>query len=96
MRALSNAVEARDAYTGKHAERVTAYGMELTLAPDPADRFSSAGDMSKALERALSELGEEPDLGGWVLDHLSPATRARRAEIARGPQAGSIASFAAA
>jgi ribonuclease P protein subunit RPR2 len=29
VRALSNAVEARDAYTGKHAERVTAYGMEL-------------------------------------------------------------------
>jgi putative nucleotidyltransferase with HDIG domain len=29
VRALSNAVEARDAYTGKHAERVTAYGMEI-------------------------------------------------------------------
>jgi ribonuclease P protein subunit RPR2 len=29
VRALSNAVEARDAYTGKHAERVTAYGIEL-------------------------------------------------------------------
>jgi ribonuclease P protein subunit RPR2 len=27
--ALSNAVEARDAYTGKHAERVAAYGMEI-------------------------------------------------------------------
>jgi HD-GYP domain-containing protein (c-di-GMP phosphodiesterase class II) len=32
VRALSNAVEARDAYTGKHAERVTAYGMELARA----------------------------------------------------------------
>jgi ribonuclease P protein subunit RPR2 len=29
VRALSNAVEARDAYTSKHAERVAAYGMEL-------------------------------------------------------------------
>jgi ribonuclease P protein subunit RPR2 len=29
VRALSNAVEARDSYTGKHAERVAAYGMEL-------------------------------------------------------------------
>jgi HD-GYP domain-containing protein (c-di-GMP phosphodiesterase class II) len=29
VRALSNAVEARDAYTGKHAERVAAYGMEI-------------------------------------------------------------------
>jgi ribonuclease P protein subunit RPR2 len=27
--ALSNAVEARDAYTGQHAERVTAYGLEI-------------------------------------------------------------------
>jgi ribonuclease P protein subunit RPR2 len=27
VRALSNAVEARDAYTGKHAERVAAYGI---------------------------------------------------------------------
>jgi HD-GYP domain-containing protein (c-di-GMP phosphodiesterase class II) len=32
VRALSNAVEARDAYTGKHAERVAAYGMELAAA----------------------------------------------------------------
>ena len=29
VQALSNAVEARDAYTGKHAERVAAYGIEL-------------------------------------------------------------------
>jgi HD-GYP domain-containing protein (c-di-GMP phosphodiesterase class II) len=29
VRALSNAVEARDSYTGKHAERVTAYGIAL-------------------------------------------------------------------
>ena len=32
MQALSNAVEARDAYTGKHAERVTAYGIALAQA----------------------------------------------------------------
>jgi ribonuclease P protein subunit RPR2 len=32
VRALSNAVEARDAYTGKHAGRVTAYGLELVRA----------------------------------------------------------------
>jgi ribonuclease P protein subunit RPR2 len=43
--ALSNAVEARDAYTGKHAERVAAYGMEIArrldgaLADDPATEF---------------------------------------------------------
>jgi ribonuclease P protein subunit RPR2 len=32
VRALSNSVEARDAYTGKHAERVTAYGLEIARA----------------------------------------------------------------
>ncbi len=32
VRALSNAVEARDAYTGKHAERVAAYGLEIAYA----------------------------------------------------------------
>ncbi len=32
VRALSNAVEARDPYTGKHAERVAAYGMEIARA----------------------------------------------------------------
>jgi putative nucleotidyltransferase with HDIG domain len=42
VRALSNAVEARDAYTGKHAERVAAYGVEIARAvglprPDAAE-----------------------------------------------------------
>ena len=32
VRALANAVEARDAYTGKHAERVAAYGLEIAHA----------------------------------------------------------------
>jgi putative nucleotidyltransferase with HDIG domain len=38
VRALSNAVEARDAYTGKHAERVAAYGIAIARAlglPEP-------------------------------------------------------------
>jgi ribonuclease P protein subunit RPR2 len=34
VRALCNAVEARDAYTGKHAERVAAYGMEIAKVLD--------------------------------------------------------------
>ncbi len=44
VRALSNAVEARDAYTGKHAERVTAYGMEI------ARRLGSALSDSPEIE----------------------------------------------
>jgi ribonuclease P protein subunit RPR2 len=32
VRALTNAVEARDAYTGKHAERVAAYALEIGAA----------------------------------------------------------------
>jgi HD-GYP domain-containing protein (c-di-GMP phosphodiesterase class II) len=32
VRALSNAVEARDAYTGHHAERVAAYGLAIAAA----------------------------------------------------------------
>jgi ribonuclease P protein subunit RPR2 len=45
VRALTNAVERRDAYTAKHAERVAAYGLELTrridpeLAADPQTEF---------------------------------------------------------
>ena len=35
VRALTNAVEARDAYTGKHAERVAAFGLELARHVDP-------------------------------------------------------------
>jgi ribonuclease P protein subunit RPR2 len=32
VRSLANAVEARDAYTGRHAERVAAYGLEVARA----------------------------------------------------------------
>jgi putative nucleotidyltransferase with HDIG domain len=45
VRALANAVEARDAYTRKHAERVAAYGLEIAramgsqLADDPQSEF---------------------------------------------------------
>src|SRR3978361_1236219 len=44
VRALCNAVEARDAYTGKHAERVAAYGMEIGRALDAPFRDDTEGD----------------------------------------------------
>ncbi len=45
VRALSNAVEARDHYTGKHAERVAAYAMEIARVlglPIDAPKFEFA------------------------------------------------------
>jgi ribonuclease P protein subunit RPR2 len=44
VRALSNAVEARDAYTGKHAERVAAYGLVI------ARKFSPELEITPELE----------------------------------------------
>ncbi len=56
VRALSNAVEARDAYTGKHAERVTAYGMEIARALE-LDRSESPGIEFGFLLHDIGKLG---------------------------------------
>ena len=48
VRALSNAVEARDAYTGKHAERVAAYGLEI------ARRFARPSSTSRPSSSSAS------------------------------------------
>src|SRR5438270_62809 len=71
VRALSNAVEARDAYTGHHAERVAAYGLALAEAagtalteqpeiefgflPHVVDAFDAIPDAE--LERLRAEIG---------------------------------------
>ena len=63
VRALSNAVEARDAYTGKHAERVTAYGMEIAralgypLADMPEIEFHPIDSGHFALEDHCAKIG---------------------------------------
>src|SRR5438067_4840167 len=54
VRALTNAVEARDAYTGKHAERVAAYGLELAKLIDPA----LAGDPETEFGFLLHDVGK--------------------------------------
>jgi HD-GYP domain-containing protein (c-di-GMP phosphodiesterase class II) len=84
VRALSNAVEARDAYTGKHAERVAAYGLEIaramgsSLAEDPQTEFGFL----------LHDVGKVaiPDA---ILYKPEPLTDAERALMSRHPVIGS-------
>jgi putative nucleotidyltransferase with HDIG domain len=74
VRALCNAVEARDAYTGKHAERVAAYGMEIArklgapFADDPEVEFGFL----------LHDVGKVavPDAILWKPEPLTPDERA--------------------
>jgi len=54
VRALTNAVEARDAYTGKHAERVTAYALEIARALDS----SLAADQGVEFGFLLHDVGK--------------------------------------
>jgi len=74
VRALCNAVEARDAYTGKHAERVTAYGMEIARALDAP----FAGDPDVEFGFLLHDVGKVavPDAILWKPEPLTAAERA--------------------
>ena len=76
VRALTNAVEARDAYTGKHAERVAAYSLELAriVAPELVD------DPLSEFGFLLHDVGKVaiPDS---VLHKPNPLTREERALI---------------
>jgi HD-GYP domain-containing protein (c-di-GMP phosphodiesterase class II) len=84
VRALANAVEARDAYTGKHAERVAAYGMAIARAAGmpvgehPEIEFGFL----------LHDIGKVavPDAILYKADALSPEERAL---VARHPEIGS-------
>jgi putative nucleotidyltransferase with HDIG domain len=83
VRALSNAVEARDAYTGKHAERVAAYGLEL------ARKFPSDLVLTPELEFGflLHDVGKVaiPDA---ILYKPSSLDDAERALMSRHPVIG--------
>ena len=83
VRALSNAVEARDAYTGKHAERVAAYGIEIARAtgiPRPDAPELEFGFL-------LHDIGKVavPDS---ILYKPGPLTSEERALMARHPAIG--------
>ena len=74
VRALCNAVEARDAYTGKHAERVAAYGMEIARVLDAP----FADDPEVEFGFLLHDVGKVavPDAILWKPEPLTPAERA--------------------
>jgi putative nucleotidyltransferase with HDIG domain len=73
VRALCNAVEARDAYTGKHAERVAAYGMEIAKVLDAP--FSEDPEVEFGF--LLHDVGKVavPDSILWKPEPLTPAER---------------------
>jgi len=73
VRALTNAVEARDAYTGKHAERVAAYGLELTRRIDP----ELAGDPQTEFGFLLHDIGKVAIPDG-ILHKPEPLTEEER------------------
>jgi putative nucleotidyltransferase with HDIG domain len=80
--ALANAVEARDAYTGKHAQRVAAYGLRIAHAAgvevDPEVEFGFL----------LHDIGKVavPDA---ILFKPGPLTAEERALMIKHPQIGS-------
>jgi putative nucleotidyltransferase with HDIG domain len=84
VRALSNAVEARDAYTGKHAERVTAYGLELIKAMG----IEIAEEQELEFGFLLHDIGKVaiPDA---ILYKPSTLTEKERALMAQHPVIGS-------
>jgi putative nucleotidyltransferase with HDIG domain len=83
VRALSNAVEARDAYTGKHAERVAAYGIEIARCVG-LPRFDAPEMEFGFLLHDIGKLGV-PDS---ILFKPGPLTSEERALMARHPVVG--------
>jgi ribonuclease P protein subunit RPR2 len=83
VRALCNAVEARDAYTGRHAERVAAYGMAIARAAEAP----FAGDSEVEFGFLLHDIGKVamPDSILWKPE---PLTSDERTLMERHPVVG--------
>ena len=83
VRALTNAVEARDAYTGKHAERVAAYALEIGSAIGE----SWAGNPEFEFGFLLHDIGKVaiPDS---ILHKPEPLTPQERELIKQHPMTG--------
>jgi putative nucleotidyltransferase with HDIG domain len=84
VRALASAVEARDAYTGRHAERVAAYGMQIATAAG----MSLGEEPEIEFGFLLHDVGKVavPDA---ILFKPGPLTPEERAIIERHPVTGS-------
>jgi ribonuclease P protein subunit RPR2 len=83
VRALTNAVEARDAYTGKHAERVAAYGLELTTRIEP----DLAAEPEIEFGFLLHDVGKVAIPDG-ILHKTEPLSEAERTLMRRHPEIG--------
>ncbi|CAA9492985.1 MAG: hypothetical membrane associated protein [uncultured Solirubrobacteraceae bacterium] len=83
VRALANAVEARDAYTGQHAERVAAYGLALAeAAGTPLD-----GDPQVEFGFLLHDVGKVA-VSDAILFKPGPLDRAEREHMQRHSEVG--------
>lgn len=83
VRALAGAVEARDAYTGKHAERVAAYGIEIAR----AHGMPSVEEPEMEFGFLLHDIGKVA-ISDTILHKPGRLTRGERDEMRRHPVIG--------
>jgi HD-GYP domain-containing protein (c-di-GMP phosphodiesterase class II) len=81
--ALANAVEARDRYTGRHAQRVAAYGMEILHQVDPR----LADDPTTEFGFLLHDVGKV-GIADAILLKAGPLSREERALMQQHPIIG--------
>jgi ribonuclease P protein subunit RPR2 len=83
VRALAGAVEARDAYTGKHAERVAAYGLEIAR----AHGMAASDETQVEFGFLLHDIGKVA-ISDAILHKPGRLTRPERDEMRRHPVIG--------